>query len=156
MPAPLRTLSALAASIGCLGILSCTQGTPQARIDRNASLYESLSGKHQELVSQGRIAKGMSQSAVHLALGPPSRRIQGFREDASFERWEYTRLQPHFHHTLQSYQALSSYGGPYHGFGFSPVVGYLPYRSTSVTFRKKVVDSWERLSPEHFSHRYSH
>jgi hypothetical protein len=25
-----------------------------------------------------------------------------------------------------------------------------------VTFRKKVVDSWERLDPEHFSHRYSH
>jgi hypothetical protein len=25
-----------------------------------------------------------------------------------------------------------------------------------VIFRKEVVDSWERLDPGHFSHRYSH
>ena len=156
MTAPLRTLALLAASAGCLGILSCTQGTPQSRIDRNASLYDSLPGKQRELVSRGRIAKGMSQSAVYLALGPPSRKIHGFREDAPFERWDYTRLQPHFHHSLRSYQGFSRHGGRYHGFGFFPSIGYLPYRSASVTFRKNVVESWEHLEPGDFSsrHRY--
>ena len=152
----LRTLALLATATGCLATVSCTLGTPQARINRNPSLYDSLPDNHRELVNQGRIAEGMSQSAVHLALGPPNRKIQGFRDDASFERWDYTRLQPHFHHSFHSYQGLSSYGDRYHGFGFFPAVGYLPYRSASVTFRKKVVDSWERLDPEHFSHRYSH
>lgn len=152
----LRTLILLAAATGCLATLSCTLGTPQARIDRNTSLYDSLPGSHRELAGQGRIAKGMSQSAVYFALGPPNRKIQGFRDDASFERWDYTRLQPHFHHSFHSYQGLSSHGGHYHGFGFFPAVGYLPYRSASVIFRKEVVDSWERLDPGHFSHRYSH
>ncbi|NIP95295.1 MAG: hypothetical protein GWO24_18355, partial [Akkermansiaceae bacterium] len=65
---------------------------PQTRIDRNFGLYESLPAKHQKLVSEGRIAKGMSKPAVFLALGNPSRKVEGYQDDAGYERWDYTRL----------------------------------------------------------------
>ncbi len=154
----LRTLTLLATATGCLATVSCTLGTPQARINRNPSLYDSLPDNHRELVNQGRIAKGMSQSAVHLALGPPNRKIQGFRDDASFERWDYTRLQPHFHHSFHTYHGygLGRHGIRYHGFGFAPSIGYLPSRSASVTFRDSRVESWELLDPRNSSHLHDH
>ena len=80
-----RLLSALAACAAALLASSCMTATPQIRIDRNYSLYESLSPKHQELVQQGRIAKGMSKSAVYLALGDPSRKVRGYRNDRDFD-----------------------------------------------------------------------
>lgn len=135
--------------------------TPQTRIERNMSLYESLPPKHRELVSQGRIDKGMSTSAVYLALGNPSRKTRGFRDDKSFERWDYTRLQPRYYNSFYSYfghgyghgygyghrYGYGRYGGRYHGFGFAPTVHYVPYRSASVLFHRGAVDSWEQLEP---------
>ena len=38
---------------------SCAIQSPQARIERNPEIYEALTAKQMELVSQGRVAKGM-------------------------------------------------------------------------------------------------
>ena len=142
-------LSCFAACAVAVLATSCTMSTPQARIERNVSLYDSLPPKHRELVSQGRIAKGMSTSAVYLALGEPSRKTRGFRENQSFERWDYTRMQPHYYNSFYSYfgRGYGRYGGRYSGFGFAPTIEYVPYRSASVLFHGGAVDSWEQLEP---------
>ena len=143
-----RILMTLAAGAATLLLANCTVGTPQARIEGNYALYESLPEKHRELVSQGRIDKGMSKSAVYLALGDPSRKVRGFRDDAHFERWDYTRLQPRYYHSFHSFYGSGwGCGRGYHGYGFAPTVEYVPYRSSSVIFKRDVVDSWERLGP---------
>lgn len=155
MNPPKRFLSILAAGAATLSLASCTVSTPQARIDRNYTLFESLPAKHQALVSQGRIAEGMSKGAVYLALGDPGRKSQGSRDGAAFERWDYVRLQPRYYSTFSAgFGYGHGYWGPhgrhghdYYGFGFSPTVEYVPYRSGTVLFRRGVVDSWERLGP---------
>jgi outer membrane protein assembly factor BamE (lipoprotein component of BamABCDE complex) len=144
-----RTLTILAASLALLVLANCTASTPQTRIDRNYSLYESLPPKHQELVHQGRITKGMSKSAVFLALGDPSRKTEGYRDNDHFERWDYTRLEPRYYNTFYTSFGFGTYGhrhSDYYGYGFAPTVEYVPYRSITVLFRSGVVDSWERLS----------
>lgn len=160
MNQPLRTLALLTSALGTLLLANCTIGTPQSRIDQNPSLYESLPSKHRELISKGRIAKGMSKSAVFLALGDPNRKTEGFRDDAAFERWDYTRLQPQYYNSFHSYHGFGHghgrRGRHFHGYGFSPTIEYVPYRSASVLFRKGSVDSWERLDPLQFEHRFSY
>ena len=158
MPSLSRILISLTVATGSLTTLSCMVATPQWRIERNTSLYHSLPDKHREMASRGTITKGMSQPAVYLALGTPSRKIRGFRNNASFERWDYTRLQPHFHHSFHTYHGYGSgrHGSRYHGFGFSPSIGYLPSRSASVTFQNGLVESWEFLDPRNSSHLHHH
>ena len=152
----LRPLALLTAAAAALVSISCAPNTPRLRIEQNLSLYESLTGEHKELVHQGRIAKGMSKNAVYLALGGPSRKIRGFRDDASFERWDYTRLRPAYYHSFHTYHVhrYGRHGRHIHGFGFSPTVGYRPYRAASVLFKGEKVDSWEQLSPGPPGYRY--
>lgn len=146
-----RPTLALLLAAGTLVLANCTVNTPQARIAEHQGLYDSLPAKHQELVNQGRIDKGMSTAAVFLAWGNPKRKSEGYRHGATYKRWDYTRLQPVAHHSFFSYWG-SGYGRHRHryrysGFGYSPSVEYVPYRSATVWFKKGVVDSWERVSP---------
>ena len=95
-----RIFLLMATAAGCTIFLSCTAVTPEWRINQNASLYESLSESHRALASQGRIAKGMPQSAVYFALGTPTQKVRGHRSGTPFERWDYFRRQPHLHHSF--------------------------------------------------------
>jgi outer membrane protein assembly factor BamE (lipoprotein component of BamABCDE complex) len=148
-----RFLAIITTGAAVLTLANCTVSTPQARIDRNPGLFESLPANHQELARQGRLTKGMSKPAVYLALGNPSRKSEGFHDNAPFERWDYTRLQPRYYNNFYASFGYGHYGyhnrcgHSYSGYGFSPVVEYIPYRSSTVLFRRGVVDSWERLGP---------
>lgn len=146
---PFRMILLISTAASCLIFLGCTAATPQWRIDQNASLYESLSADHKALASKGKVAPGMSQSAVYLALGTPTRKIRGHRSDAPFERWEYLRRQPHLHHSFYAYQGLSfgRHSSAFGSFGVAPSIHYLPSHSGSVTFREGVVESWEFSNP---------
>ena len=134
-------------------LCSCAVQTPQTRIERNHSLYESLSGDQQVLVQQGQIAEAMPSAGVYLAWGKPAVKSQGFREGKSFQRWDYTALQPHVsNHFSYGYGGGYPYGrrgryGSRSNFGFGQSVDYVPYRSRSVLFRNDRVSSWEVASP---------
>lgn len=149
-----RIILLLALATSSAIFLGCTAASPQWRITQNTSIYESLSDDHQKLASKGRIAKGMTEPAVYLALGNPARKIRGYRSDAPYERWEYSRMQPHMHHSFYAYQGLGlgRHGGSYGGFGLAPSIHYIPSQSASVTFRNGVVDSWEFSSPQPSAH----
>ena len=135
----------IAAAANCMVFLSCTAVTPEWRINQNASLYKSLSEEHRHLASKGEITKGMPQNAVYFAMGNPTRKIRGYDADAPFERWEYLRRQPHFHHSFYAYQSLGfgRHGGTYGGLGLAPSIHYTSTHAASVTFRNGVVESWE-------------
>ncbi len=147
-----RALTALSAASTALLLSNCTPGTPQTRIDRNYTLYEALPAKHRTLVGQGQIAKGMSKSAVYLALGNPGRKSEGFRDNARYERWDYTRMRPVYYNSFHTFfgHGWGRRGYSYSGIGFAPTIEYIPYRSSSVLFRRGVVDSWERLGPPYY------
>ena len=138
-------LPLVASAASCMIFLGCTAATPDWRINQNDSLYQSLSEEDRRLASEGEIAKGMPQTAVYLAMGNPTRKVRGYHSDAPFERWEYLRRQPHFHHSLYAYQGLrfGRHGGNYGGFGLAPSIHYTPTHAATVTFRNGVVDSWE-------------
>jgi hypothetical protein len=125
---------------------SCAPATPEARIANNPALFDSLPAKHQELVRQGEISRGMSSAAVTLAWGNPSRRYSGMQNGSSTERWDYTGSQP-----VYSSQFGYGYGGYSHGyghynsFGYSPEITYIPYRRATVLFKNQRVDSWEKM-----------
>ncbi|MCX6877773.1 MAG: hypothetical protein NTW21_28775 [Verrucomicrobia bacterium] len=141
-----------------LAAAACVPSTPETRIRQYPELYGSLSSKEQQLVQQGKLAKGMSQDAVFLAWGSPALRYEGFQRDQSALRWDYTAAYPVY--STQYYGAYGygtfgcggygrhgRYGYPYSacGVGIGPEVTYVPYRKSSVWFVKNRVDSWERL-----------
>lgn len=110
--------------------------------------FEKLSDKHKELVQRGEIAKGMDMSAVALAWGEPSNRVEGVRGTRRTERWEYNASRPVVtNHFFGGYR--SGYYGPYRysgmGAGFGPEVVHIPYRKSTVWFIGGKVDEWERL-----------
>jgi hypothetical protein len=136
----------LALSAGLI-FASCAPSTPQARIQQQPEKFAALSQSHRQLVEQGRIDRGMSQDAVFLAWGAPSRTFQGSRDNRVSERWDYSGSRPIF--TNSFHGSYGRFGGPCrsHGFssvGWGPDVAYIPYHIGSVWFIDNLVDSWER------------
>ena len=138
----------------CFGLLiaSCAPTTPQARIEKDPRKFSGLSAKHQELVKQGRISRGMPPDAVSLAWGEPSTIFQGSREGQSTERWDFTTSQPvyvtglygGFGYGSAGYGLGGHLGYPVAGFGAGPDIAYVPQRVATVWFVNQRVDSWER------------
>lgn len=149
LPRPLLLLPLAAVA---LMLCSCAVDTPQTRIARNPGAYDSLSQRHQALVERGRIEKGMPKAGVRLALGSPRSIVHGYRDGSDFERWTYTRLEPHYSQNFYGAYRFGDYCYPgrrrgYYGFGYSPTIEYHPIRSATVWFRGEKVDSWESLIP---------
>lgn len=147
MMSPIKNVLTPALGAFALVICSCAMQTPQARIEHNPALYEALSPKQQELVSQGKIARGMPKTGVFLAMGNPDRRGQGHKDGQPYERWDYATLRPVYYNT---FYGSYGYGGGcgrhgYYGVGYVPTVDYVRERAASVWFRKDRVDAWERV-----------
>ncbi|MEM9081609.1 MAG: hypothetical protein AAGC74_13055 [Verrucomicrobiota bacterium] len=131
-----------------LFLASCAPSTPSARIEKNPVLYNQLSLREQELVSQGRIEEGMSTAAVYLALGEPDQKSQGSARGVRTERWDYTALYPIYRNHFYGHYGYGGYGRcrrRYGGIGFGPSIDYVPIRSASVWFENDRVRSWERV-----------
>lgn len=132
---------------------SCAVSTPQSRIAQNPGAFESLNSRQQGLVERGKIEKGMPQKGVLLALGHPASRTEGYRDNAEYERWLYTKFQPTYSNRFFGSYNLGSYGHHGHrygglGVGFAPSIEYYPSRSATVWFQDDKVESWERTSPQ--------
>jgi hypothetical protein len=129
-------------------IASCAPSTPQARIQQNPQLFESLSAEHRSLVENGRISRGMSPDAVQLAWGAPSRTFQGSSAGKDFERWDYSGSRPvhvtSFHGGFGNDWRYGRRGYSSLGWGIGPDIAYVPYHIASVWFSNQRVDSWER------------
>lgn len=127
---------------------SCGPTTPSKRIDRNTQVFNELSPRDQELVSQGQIEAGMSPGAVFLAMGEPDRQLNGERDGQRTMRWDYLGFYPIY--TNQFFGGLGFgngfYGPNFGGFGVGPTVELIPARSSSVWFENDKVRSWERLT----------
>ncbi len=138
-----KHLTALAAG---LLLASCVPSTPQARIQQNPQKFSALGPKHQALVQQGRIERGMTPDAVYLAWGAPSGTFQGSRQGKFTERWDYAGSRPVY---VTNFYGAYGYGGygPYRRYGyygFGPEIAYVPQHIASVWFVNQRVDAWER------------
>lgn len=143
-----KSIPVLCSVCAALLAVSCTPSTPAARIAERPVAFEKLSDTHKELVQRGEIAKGMDMSAVALAWGEPSSRVEGIKGTRRTERWEYNGSRPVVTNTFFGGYS-SGYYGPYRysglGAGFGPEVAYIPYRKSTVWFISGKVDEWERL-----------
>jgi hypothetical protein len=74
-------------ALSALVLAGCS--TVETRISRHPELYQSLSPRHQALVSQGQIRDGMSWNVVWLAWGSPDRKIVGNIRGRPTETWVY-------------------------------------------------------------------
>jgi len=145
----------LAAALSVLVFASCAPSTPDARIAAQPAMFERLPAKHQNLVRQGQIDKGMTTDAVYLAWGRPNREYEGSENGASTLRWDYAGSTPVYTNSFYGgwgggygygYGRYGRYAYPYggYGYGFGPEVTYVPYRRASVLFKGGRVTSWER------------
>ncbi|MCW1885242.1 hypothetical protein OKA04_10925 [Luteolibacter flavescens] len=141
----------LAAALSVLVFASCVPSTPAARIAAQPGMYDRLPAKHQELVSRGELAKGMSTDAVYLAWGRASREYEGSENGASTLRWDYAGSTPVYSNSFYSgwgygmgYGRYGRYGYPYSTYGLGQEITYVPYRRASVLFSNGRVKSWER------------
>jgi hypothetical protein len=141
-----KILLALGAASLCLLAVSCVPSTPAARIAERPLAFEKLSEKHKNLVRRGEIDKGMDQSAVALAWGSPSSRMESFDGTKRIERWEYIGTQPVVTNRFYSGYRYSSCGRyRYSDFDFGPEIVYVPYRKSTVSFLGGKVSEWERI-----------
>ena len=141
----------LAAALSALVFVSCAPSTPAARIAAQPAMFEGLPAKHQSLVRQGQIDKGMSTDAVYLAWGRASREYEGSENGAPTLRWDYSGSTPVYTNSFwggwgygYGHGYYGRYGYPYGGYGFGPEVTYVPYRRATVIFKGGRVASWER------------
>lgn len=93
--------------------------TVESRISEHPDVYQSLSGRQQQLVAAGRIAPGMSPGAVYLAWGSPDQRAQGAMHGEMTETWIYV----HYTYAYPYYGYGYPYG--YGGFGFGGGIGVI-------------------------------
>lgn len=131
------TLAALVFLAGC--------ATPQARIDRNRALYDSLPGESQALIQEGRVAMGFTPDMVQLALGKPDRVYSRTDKSGTSESWAYTG------YSLRDGRRI--YTGYYHSWYPWRYPYYLDYSSdyevyerTKIVFKDGVVSSIEEVS----------
>lgn len=132
----------------CLLTVSCAPSTPAARIAEKPLAFEKLSDEHKELVQRGEIGKGMDMSAVALAWGNPSSRMEGFRGKGRTERWEYIGTQPVMTNTFYDsyrYDRIHPHGYSRAGGYYGTEIVYVPYRKSTVWFIGGKVTEWERL-----------
>lgn len=139
------------AVIACvLGLAACVPSTPEGRIAAYPEMFQGLDGRHQQLVREGRIERGMPPPAVFLAWGRPAREYAGADERSSTLRWDYHGSQPVTTTHLGFSYGRSRYRGPYGHFGpaydyaFAPQVTYVPYLRAAVWFRDEQVTRWEQ------------
>lgn len=139
---------ALCSVCAALFAVSCAPSTPATRISESPQAFGKLSDRHQQLVQRGEIEKGMDMSAVALAWGEPSIRVEGFKGTRRTERWEYEGSRPVMTNTVFAGSGRGFYG-PYRysgfGAGFGPQVVHIPFRKSTVWFVSGKVDEWERL-----------
>ncbi|MDQ8192399.1 hypothetical protein [Roseibacillus persicicus] len=139
----------LASLLTVLLFTSCGSTNTASRIEKNPQIYNSLTTREQELVSQGQIEEGMPPGAVFLALGEPDRRLEGQSEGKSTMRWDYTGLYPVYSNSFYGHfgSGYGRYGrsGRYGSFGIGPTIDYVPVRSSTVWFENDKVRSWERV-----------
>lgn len=136
----------MAAAAAC-ALASCVP-TPTRRIASRPHAFEALSSRHQDLVKQGRIDRGMSKDAVWMAWGDPDRKYEGAIKGKRTERWDYISSEPVVSAGMGfGYTRFRGY--PYRGYGYGMDLGpnliYVPRRFGTVIFSGGKVDSWERL-----------
>ena len=144
----MKKLTFAASLLFALFVVSCASSSPDARIAARPQVFEALSTKHQGLVKQGELGKGMSKDAVSIAWGTPAQSLEGFRDGKTMERWDYQGRRPIFSNQFfGSYQSRIYGGNPYSGLvgGFGPQVVYVPYRKGTVWFLNGRVSEWESL-----------
>lgn len=109
-------------------------------------MYEALSPRHRELVSQGQVAEGMSMDAVYLAWGRPHEKRQGSRGGRSSETWVYfgSEAVPVRTVGLGVGTGFGYRAGPLYDMGFGYDYLRRDFVAATVEFVNGRVVSWER------------
>lgn len=100
--------------------------TPARRAEERSAAFSKLPPRDQKLVLHGRLRTGLSQDAVYIAWGAPSRHDENGRAKQAVETWIYER-QLSTYSPMGSFDQVNrrlSFSGPRFAFGLRPGFGY--------------------------------
>lgn len=138
-------LRAAAVATAALALVSCETTTPATRIQENPAMFSQLPEKQQQLVRAGRIAHGMSPSAVYLAWGAPQRKVTvGMSNGKTAEKWVYTTPRPVT--VTNDFYPYRPWRGPYwDAYPYSHMsTAWVQEESGGVLFEGGKVVSWQQ------------
>lgn len=113
----------LAAALAMLLLAACS--TPARRARQRPGAFAQLPPRDQKLVLRGRVRTGLSQDAVYIAWGAPSRRFENGQAAPVVETWIYER-QLSTYSPMGSFDQVSpgsGFSGPRFAFGLRPGFG---------------------------------
>lgn len=138
-------MKALFLTLTAVLLASCsTTSMRERRIAENPAYFATLSGTEQALVHAGKIQLGMARETVLLALGRPSRLLEGEATGGKrTETWIYQGQQPvYVDHAWDDYPVIGRCGrvSMVHT---GPSYVYVPYVRARVQFTDGKVSAWE-------------
>lgn len=85
-----KRIGILMTAMALLGLVAACATTPETRIRKNPTLFQSFPAEAQAKIRQGGIALGFTPAMVRMALGDPSRVYTRTESNTVAEIWVYT------------------------------------------------------------------
>lgn len=133
-------------------LLLAACSTPARRAEERPGAFAKLPRRDQTLVLHGRVRTGLSQDAVYIAWGPPSRQFENGSATPAVETWIYERQ-------LSAYSPLGSFdqgvpglgvAGPRFPFGLRPGFGYGGFSDTGFLSSPRITPTELRIKRADF------
>jgi len=119
--------------------------TPQKRAEENPEAFAKLSKPQQRMVLEGRIGEGLSEKAVYIALGRPSKKRDMRIEGETITNWIYSRTLTEVIPAYRDRYYRGHNGRLYRSCYYDPYYRSYVVDTFRVMFKQGQVVGWEEL-----------
>lgn len=126
-----------------LFFVSCS--TPETRSRERSDTFSRLSKEQQRVVLEGKIAEGLSQDAVYIAMGHPFKQRKGRFKGKDTISWIYGRLESYTIPQMRYQYFRDANGRLFSTPVYDPITEHRTVETFAVFFDQGKVIGWQEL-----------